>query len=592
MSYYSQELVEEIRSRSDIVDVVSGYVRLQRKGSNYVGVCPFHNDRNPSMSVNQPRQMYHCFSCGAGGDVFKFVMEYENLTFPEAVKVLADRAGIELPERDSSPEAKRQSDLKEQILEMNRLAAKYYYYMLRQPDGRQGLEYLKGRELSDDTIRRFGLGCSSKRGSDLYRYLKSKGYSDGLLKESGLVQADEKRGMYDKFWNRVMFPIMDARSRVIGFGGRVMGDAKPKYLNSPETKVFDKSRNLYGLHLARVSRKPNMILCEGYMDVIAMHQAGFNQAVASLGTAFTQQQSVILKRYTDEVLLTYDSDEAGIRAAMRAIPILKEAGLRAKVINMEPYKDPDEFIKALGAEEFQKRIDGAESSFFFELRVLERQYDFREPESKTAFFRELSKKLLEFEAGIERNNYIEAAAARYHLTYDQLMGMVSRTGEQLGDVRRQTPSENPFGEPKKRRQKEDAGLKSQRLLITWMSSDERLYRSIARYVSPEEFTDELCRKAAVLLAGQMETGRLNPAALFRQFEEGEEQQRAAAMFNDTIPTLRSREEEEKALQETILRVKQNSIAWQTEHMDPGDMDALRAIVQKRREIEKLHISLD
>ncbi len=317
MSFYSQELVEEVRSGSDIVDVISGYIKLQRKGSNYVGVCPFHNDRNPSMSVNQPRQIYHCFSCGAGGDVFKFVMEYENLTFPEAMKVLADRAGITLPEQDTSREARQQADLKAQIMELNKLAAKYYYYTLRQPAGKQGLDYLLGRQLTRETIQKFGLGYADKYSSSLYQYLKSRGYSDSLLKESGLMQVDEKRGMYDKFWNRVIFPIMDTHNRVIGFGGRVMGDGKPKYLNSPETRVFDKSRNLYGLNLARMSRKPNIILCEGYMDVIAMHQAGFHQAVASLGTAFTQQQSVILKRYTSEVLLTYDSDEEIGRASCR-----------------------------------------------------------------------------------------------------------------------------------------------------------------------------------------------------------------------------------------------------------------------------------
>ncbi len=589
MSYYSQELVEEIRSRSDIVDVISGYIRLQRKGSNYVGVCPFHNDRNPSMSVNQPRQIYHCFSCGAGGDVFKFVMDYEGLTFPEAMRTLADRAGVELPRQEYSEEAKQQADLKTQILELNRLAAKYYYYMLRQPAGKQGWDYLTGRSLSADTIKRFGLGYASKYSDDLYRYLKNKGYSDQLLKESGLMRADEKRGMYDKFWNRVIFPIMDANNRVIGFGGRVMGDGKPKYLNSPETRVFDKSRNLYGLNFARRSRKPNIILCEGYMDVIAMHQAGFTQAVASLGTAFTQQQSVILKRYTNEVLLTYDSDEAGVRAAMRAIPILKDAGLTARILRMEPYKDPDEFIRAEGAEEFRKRMEQAESSFFFELRILERQYDFREPESKTAFFREVSRKLLEFEAGIERNNYIEAVADKYHLTYEQLLKMVSQTGKKLGDIQK---AQKPATLANQRRKKtEDGSLRSQRLLIAWMSSDEKLFANIVRYVEPEEFTDPVCRKTAELLMEQWKGGRLNPASLFQYFTDEEEQKKVSAMFSDTIPTLSGREEE-KALQETILRVKQNSIAWQTEHMEPGDMEKLQKIVQKRREIEKLHISLD
>jgi DNA primase len=326
------------------------------------------------------------------------------------------------------------------------------------------------------------------------------------------------------------------------------------------------------------------------MDVIAMHQAGFNQAVASLGTAFTQQQSAILKRYTSEVLLTYDSDEAGVKAAMRAIPMLKDAGITARVINMEPYKDPDEFIKAMGAEAFQKRIDEAQSSFFFELRILERQYNFKEPESKTAFFKEVAKRLLEFEAGIERNNYIEAVAEKYHLTYEQMLRMVSRTGEQLGDLKKIKAPEAPPGQ--RRRKPDDGSLKSQRLLITWMSSDKRLFRNITRYVEPDEFTDPLCRKAAELLTEQMEKGTLSPASLFQYFTDEEEQKKVAAMFNDTIPTLTSREEEEKALQETILRVKQNSIAWQTEHMDPQDMEALQKIVRRRRELEKLHISLD
>lgn len=590
MSYYSQEIVEEIRSRNDIVDVISGYMRLQRKGSYFVGVCPFHNDHNPSMTVSRTRQTYHCFSCGAGGDVYKFVMEYENLTFPEAKKVLADRAGIELPQQNYSREAKQQADLKAQILEMNKLAAKYYYYMLRQPPGKLGLDYLTSRQLSEETMKKFGLGYAGKFSNHLYQYLKSKGYSDQLLKESGLMQVDEKRGMYDKFWNRVMFPIMDVQNRVIGFGGRVMGDGKPKYLNSPETKVFDKSRNLYGLNLARISRKPNIILCEGYMDVIAMHQAGFNQAVASLGTAFTQQQSAILKRYTNEVLLTYDSDEAGIKAALRAIPILKDAGLTAKVINMEPYKDPDEFIKAEGVESFQKRIDSAEGSFFFELRVLERQYNFQEPESKTAFFRDVSRRLLEFEAGIERNNYIQAVAGKYQIPYEQLFQMVSQTGRMAGGMQRSPASSVPSQQ--KRKNAEDGSLRCQRLLITWMSSDEKWFRSIAKYVEPEEFTDPLCRQVAELLAQQQAEGRLSPASLFQYFTDEEDQKKVAAMLDDTDLVLSGRGEEEKALQETIRRVKLNSISWQMEHMDLNNAEELQKIVQKRREIEKLHISLD
>lgn len=280
---YSEDLIEEIRMKNDIVDVISGYVKLQRKGSSYFGLCPFHNEKSPSFSVSPAKQMYYCFGCGAGGNVFTFLMEYENFTFVEALRALAERAGVALPQLEYSKEAKEQADLKATLLEVNKLAAKYYYYQLRREGGAAAMAYLKERKLSESTMNQFGLGYSDKFSDDLYRYLKSKNYSDEILRQSGLFNVDERRGMYDKFWNRVIFPIMDVNHRVIGFGGRVMGDGKPKYLNSPETKIFDKSRNLYGLNLARTSRKKNLIICEGYMDVIAMHQAGFNNAVASLG---------------------------------------------------------------------------------------------------------------------------------------------------------------------------------------------------------------------------------------------------------------------------------------------------------------------
>ena len=294
--YYPEELVEEVRARNDIVDVVSGYVRMQKKGANYFGLCPFHNEKSPSFSVSPAKQMYYCFGCGAGGNVLTFVMEYENYTFPEALKFLADRAGVKLPEMEFSQEARQKESRRAQLLEVNREAAKYFYFQLRSPQGKPGYEYFKNRQLSEETMKQFGLGYANKTSDDLVHYLHSKGYKDDLLTEAGLATFDERFGMHDKFWNRVMFPIQDSNHRVIGFGGRVMGDGKPKYLNSPETPIFDKSRNLYGLNFARTSRKNNFILCEGYMDVIAMHQAGFNQAVASLGTAFTSGQANILRR--------------------------------------------------------------------------------------------------------------------------------------------------------------------------------------------------------------------------------------------------------------------------------------------------------
>lgn len=338
--FYPEEVIEEVRTGNDIVDVISQYVNLKKKGANYFGLCPFHNEKSPSFSVSPGKQMYYCFGCGAGGNVITFIMEYENYSFVEALKLLAERAGIALPEAEYSKEDRERADLKNTLLEINRLAANYFYYQLKQPQGRIGYDYFMKRALSDATVRHFGLGYANKTPDDLYRYMKSKGYADELLKETGLFFIEE-RGARDKFWNRVMFPILDVNNRVIGFGGRVMGDGEPKYLNSPETKLFDKGRNLYGLNFARTSRANCILVCEGYMDVIAMHQAGFTNAVASLGTALTSRHALLLKRYTDSVVLTYDSDSAGVKAALRAIPILKEAGISVRVLCMKPYKDPE-----------------------------------------------------------------------------------------------------------------------------------------------------------------------------------------------------------------------------------------------------------
>ena len=587
--YYSEDLIEEVRSRNDIVDVISGYVRLQRRGSSYFGLCPFHNEKSPSFSVSPGKQMYYCFGCGAGGNVFTFLMEYENYTFPEAVKTLADRCGVELPEVEYSEEARRQADLKSRLLEIQKKAAKYYYYELRQPKGRAAYEYLRGRALSDETIKRFGLGYSGQQSREMYQYLKHEGYPDSLLKESGLFGMDEKSGFYDKFWNRVMFPIMDVNNRVIGFGGRVMGDAKPKYLNSPETKIFDKSRNLYGLNFARSSRKPNLIICEGYMDVISMHQAGFNQAVASLGTALTVQQSLLMKRYTNEVLVTYDSDEAGTKAALRAIPILREAGLSVRVINMKPYKDPDEFIKALGTEAFQERIDQAQTSFLFEVEVLERGYNLKDPAAKTAFFDETAKKLLGFSDELERNNYIEAIAEKYGVAYETLRRKVNQLGLAMGGT---APKPKPRELSGQKKAKEEGTKASQKLLLTWAVSEPQYFQVIRRYIGPEDFTFPLYRQIAGMLWEQQEKGRLNPAAILSRFENAEEQREAAAVFNAVLKKVETKEEMEKALQETVYKVKQDALNARARELAPSDMEGLQQLVKDRRDLERLHISLD
>lgn len=590
--YYSDELIEEIRTRNDIVDVISGYVRLQKKGSSYFGLCPFHNEKSPSFSVSRQKQMYYCFGCGAGGNVFTFLMEYENYSFVEAVKYLAERAGISLPEAEYSKEAKQRADLKTSILEVNKQAAKYFYVQLKSEKGTQAYTYLKDRGLSDGTITAFGLGYSNKYRDDLYKYLRKLGYSEELIRQAGLVNTDEKQGVYDKFWNRVIFPIMDVNSRVIGFGGRVMGDGKPKYLNSPETPVFDKSRNLYGLNRARTSKMPYFLLCEGYMDVISLHQAGFTNAVASLGTALTAGHASLIKRYVKEVYLTYDSDEAGTKAALRAIPILRDAGISAKVIRMDPYKDPDEFIKNLGKEEYEKRIENARNGFMFSLKILERDYDMASPEGKTAFFREAAGRLLEFEDELERNNYIEAVASAYKIGRDSLSKLVTKTAVGAGMAR-------PVRRPKKaegsERKKEDGILTSQKALLTWMIESEKLFDCISGYISPDDFTGEIYRKVAELLYRQRQSGELNPARILDYFTEENDHREAASLFHTRIRELRTKEEREQALRETILRVKAHSIDQKTLDLAPSDMAGLQHLMEEKRKLEELrqlHISID
>lgn len=585
--YYPEEIVEEVRQRNDIVDVISSYVKLKKTGSNYMGLCPFHNEKSPSFSVSGPKQMYHCFGCGVGGNVFTFIMEYENYTFVEALKYLAERAGIRLPETEMSDEDKRKADLRNRLLEMNKIAANYFYYQLKSERGKTAYDYLKKREISDETIVKFGLGYANIYSDDLYQYMKKKGYEDSLLKESGLVSMDEKRGAHDKFWNRVMYPIMDANNRVIGFGGRVMGEGTPKYLNSPETRIFDKSRNLFGLNFARQSRSRCMILCEGYMDVISLHQAGFGYAVASLGTAFTGLQANLLKRYTDEVLLSYDSDEAGVKAALRAIPILKEAGLSAKVINMKPYKDPDEFIKALGVEAYQERIDNAQNSFYFEIEVLERQYNLSDPEEKTKFFNEIAKKLLVFKEEIERNNYIEAMDRKYNIGFENLRKLVNRYGLQMvnGQAYDTQPSERPA-----KQKAEDGFAKSQKILLTWLIEDTRLFGKIKGIISPDDFKEELYYKVSKMLFDEYEQeGHVTPAKILNQFESKEEQTQAASLFNTSLSKDMNLQEREKAFNEIVFRIKKFSLDYASKHVT--DISQLQEIIKEQGNLQKLHISL-
>lgn len=589
--YYPEELVEEVRVKNDIVEVISGYLKMQKKGGNHWACCPFHNEKTPSFSVSGSKQMFHCFGCGVSGNVYTFIMKYENYSFPEAVKMLADRAGVQLPEMEYSEETRRRENKRARLLEVNKEAAKYFYYQLRDPRGRIGYEYLSRRQLSDETMHKFGLGYAGKNGADLVRYLRSKGFEDELIKEAGLANYSEKHGLSSQFWNRVMYPIQDSNHRVIGFGGRVMGEGEPKYLNSPETPVFDKRRNLYGLNFARTARSGNLILCEGYMDVIAMHQAGFTQAVASLGTAFTLEQANLLRRYTDNVLLAYDSDGAGVKAALRGIGILREAGLTGKVINMRPYKDPDEFMKALGKDAFAERIAQAENSFFFEIRILESQFDMNDPESKTKFHREIARKLCEFTEDVERDNYLQAVADKYFIGIENLRKLVVSYASQTGLAR---PVERPRSGVQRKNTPEENAKKSQRLLITWVTDEPSLYEKIKKYISAQDFTEELYRKVAERLFQELEQGNYNPAGIISMFEDEEEQREAASLFHTSLPEMSTGQERAKAFHDIVLAVKKNSYEYYTAKLGT-DVNALNQVIAGKKALEELartHISLD
>ena len=584
---YSDDIIEEVRCKNDIVEVVSQYVKLTRKGSSYFGLCPFHNEKTPSFSVTPGKQMYYCFGCGAGGNVFNFIMEYENFTFGEALKYLADRAGVELPRIEYSREVREKAKEKSELLEINKQAAQYYYYQLRTEKGAVGYQYLSGRGLTEETMRSFGLGYSDKFSDGLYRYLKSKGYKDDRLRESGLFNVDERHGMYDKFWNRVIFPIMDVNNRVIGFGGRVMGDGKPKYLNSPETKIFDKSRNLYGLNVARKTRKNYIILCEGYMDVISMHQAGFTNAVASLGTALTSGHASLLKRYTQEVLLLYDSDEAGVRAALRGIPILREAGVNSRVVDLKPYKDPDEFIKNMGAEAFEDRLNRASDSFMFRVRIAEGEFPMEEPQGQNRFFERCAEMLLELKDELERNLYIDAIVKNYG----------GRYGISSEDLRRRvntlamkgTPAEHrlqPKTGSQEKKKKDTASAQAQKLMLTWLVSYPKVFDKVTQYLSPEDFTVPLYREVAEMLFEQKKEESVNPARLLNSFPDSEEQREVASLFNATIH-LETPKEQEQAFADTLLRIKKESLAEKNRNWDPADLQGLQDLVKAKKELEEL-----
>ena len=432
--------LDELLARTDLVDLVSESVRLTKKGGSYWGCCPFHSEKTPSFHVVPDRQMYKCFGCGKGGGAINYVMELENLPFMDAVAVLAQRAGMQMPEFGTAPGARERRD---RILEINRQAARTFHRWLHGPEGAEGLAYLQKRGLSRRTLTNFGLGFAPNRWDGLITELAGQGYDKRDLLDAGLAVSSKEGRIYDRFRNRVIFPIIDVRGNVIGFGGRVMDNSMPKYLNSPDTPVYNKSRNVFALNIAKTSKAGRVILTEGYMDTISLHQAGFDSAVASLGTALTEEHGQLLAKYFKEAIIAYDGDGAGVAAAQRAIPILEKTGLKVKVLRVTGAKDPDEFIKAYGREAFAKLLDSSENQVDYRLAQLQKKYDLSDDGQRVAFLQEAAQLVSSLHSAVEREIYAGRCAAEAKVSKDAVLQEVDNLRRKRGrQARRQEEREN------------------------------------------------------------------------------------------------------------------------------------------------------
>ena len=605
--YYPEEVIEEVRSRNDIVDVIGSYVGLKRSGSNYTCCCPFHNEKTPSFSVSRQKQMFYCFGCHEGGNVFSFVMKYEHFTFQEAVKALAERVGYALPEIEPTEEEKKRANRKQQLRDVNTAAAAYFHFLLTKTErGKPGYRYYREkRKFTDETISKFGLGFADIYADDLYKYLKGKGFPDAVMRDAGLVDFDERHGPHDKFWNRVMVPILDMNGKCIAFGGRVLGDAKPKYMNTRETELFDKSHNLFALYLARRSRRRGVILCEGYMDVITQHQAGFDNAIASLGTAFTPGQAQLIKRFTKEVYLAYDSDGAGRMAAKKAIQILRAQDMQQRVIDLAPYKDPDEFLSAEGPEAYEERIRDAIPGRLFLIRESAKDYRLDDPEEKASMIREIARQIADCQDTAERASYCETVAQEYHLDEKLLRQEVTRIGllgmedrEKLRanteepDVMRPQPAEDRgyAGNERNADGRREAATEEERTeahLLTWMVNRPELFDRLKDYISEADFTGRVREVAEQLFRQYRDTGQVNPGAILNRYEESEDQKLIAGILSSEFPFETDPEAAGKALTEMVRRIKQSEVDRKLREGEGSPLE----LAKQKKDIKKIEIHL-
>ena len=511
-----EEFIQELKFHSDIVDVVSSYVQLRHRGRTHSGLCPFHSEKSPSFHVYPDNQSFYCFGCGAGGDVVTFIRRIENLEYVEALRFLAQRAGLTMPEDVRDDGSAR---MKSRVLEINRETARIFHQNLKSPGGREGLRYFRERGLTDDTIKRFGLGYSMPSWDNLAKQLKAKGFTDDELIAAAVVSRGRNGSLFDMFRGRVMFPIIDLRGNVIGFGGRKLGDDNgPKYLNSPDTPVFKKSRNLFALNFAKSSKEKGMILCEGYMDVIAQHQAGFDNAVATLGTALTPDQCRLISQYTDLVMLSYDSDEAGQKAAKRGIELLSQIGMKIKVIHIPDAKDPDEYIKKFGAQRFRMLLEGSANATEFAIARIREKYDMETDDGRMNCVKELAAYLAEIPNAIERDVYLSRIAMDTGVSKEALASQVTSHQKRIARAKRRkedselrayavkTPGGGPGGINEMQRRNNMKCAVAEDKLLALLLRNPDFYRQIRAKIGPEQFVTDLNRSIAQVVFGRLEQG--------------------------------------------------------------------------------------
>ena len=533
MARYSDEVINDVRQSNDIVDVISQYVHLKRSGRNFFGLCPFHNEKSPSFSVSPDKQIFHCFGCGVGGNVFSFITQIEGINFVEAVQMLAERANIQLPTLQDNGDSQRE-ELKAKVYKVNEFTAEFYHQNLYKPQAKMAQEYVKKRQLSNETLKSFKIGFSGKF-DELYQELKKQGFGEREILESGLVNKNERGQYIDRYRNRLMFPICDARGKVIAFGGRVLDDSKPKYINSPENVVYSKGRNLFGLNVAKKGDLKRILIVEGYMDVISLHQRGITNVVAPLGTALTEQQGWLLRKNSEQIILSFDSDEAGLKAKLRALDILQNMGCDLRILQMEGAKDPDEYIIKYGNARFNNLVDKALSIIEFKVKILKKDLNLENTNDKIKFLNEIAKLISNVNNTIEREVYIEKIAKEYYISKEAIYAEVNKLTYKNVKNEKILEKPKPVVTHIKREEKvisEAVKRRENTVIALLLMGDLNIFEILRQNIKVEDFKDEVNKKIAQKLYEEFEKGNSNINAIIDNLEQDEQNQITMIMSED------------------------------------------------------------